>query len=263
MSHNFRKFQVDLTLIHNFRLNEVVSHLVFRIQDGLKLPDIYPGQFVQIDLSNITNVLLRRPISVHDVTDGTDLHLLVARVGKGTNALCEAKPGMIFNFLLPLGNGFPYNVDNNLKNVLLIGGGVGAAPLLYYAKWLKNRGIGNVDILLAVRSNDLLLRTDEFAKFGNVYLCTDDGSAGFRGLASEHPILNKQYDFWCVCGPLPMMKSISAKAKLSQTKCFVSLENKMACGIGACLCCVENTKDKGNVCVCQQGPVFDTDRLRW
>ncbi|MDE6524115.1 MAG: dihydroorotate dehydrogenase electron transfer subunit, partial [Paramuribaculum sp.] len=108
-----------------------------------------------------------------------------------------------------------------------------------------------------------LLELDEFKRIGTVHIATDDGSAGVHGLVTQHPAIDSQ-DIDCIycCGPAPMMKAVAAIARQNNVACEVSLENMMACGLGACLCCVENTV-KGNVCVCTEGPVFNITQLTW
>jgi dihydroorotate dehydrogenase electron transfer subunit len=148
------------------------------------------------------------------------------------------------------------------KKVLLIGGGVGVAPLLYYGYYLKNTCNANVEFLLGARTQEDLLMLNEFKSIAPVHCTTEDGSFGTKGFVTNHAAMAEHADAWCVCGPAPMMKAVAAQAKQSGTDCFVSLENMMACGLGACLCCVEKTV-KGNVCVCTEGPVFNINQLTW
>ena len=134
---------------------------------------------------------------------------------------------------------------------------------LLLGKCLKSNGI-RPTFLLAAKSATELPRIEEFRNVGNVLISTDDGSAGVAGLITENPALHS--DVWShiyCCGPMPMMKAVAAIALAGRISCEVSLENSMACGLGACLCCVENTVDAGNVCVCTDGPVFDINRLNW
>lgn len=170
--------------------------------------------------------------------------------------------------MLPLGNGFSLPTDaSNEKDThlpyrpLLIGGGVGVAPLLYLGKILNSSGIRPTFLLAAKTAKDLL-ETERFEEFGDVVISTDDGSAGTPGLVTQNPILNADWDMFYCCGPMPMMKAVARIAMDNGVPCEVSLENSMACGLGACLCCVEDTID-GHVCVCTQGPVFDIKTLKW
>lgn len=145
---------------------------------------------------------------------------------------------------------------------LLVGGGVGTAPLLYLGQELAARGC-RPTFLLGGRSANDLLQLDHFRRFGEVCLTTEDGSAGERGFVTQHSLWQQaSYDRICTCGPKPMMIAVARLAREKGIPCEASLENLMACGLGACLCCVEDTTE-GNVCVCQEGPVFSTDKLKW
>ncbi len=225
---------------------------------GAEMPQCEPGQFVEILVDDASCTLLRRPISICDVVDDR-LVLLVKDAGAATHALCEASVGKKYSVLLPLGRGFW--VDDNVKKVLLVGGGVGTAPLLYWGKALTARGIQPTFLIGARKSADLLL-LDKLREIGSLNLTTEDGSEGTKGMVTAHPVFKEDFDLICCCGPLPMMKAIAAIAKERGIQCQVSLENKMACGLGACLCCVEDTTS-GNRCVCQDGPVFNINELKW
>ncbi len=108
-----------------------------------------------------------------------------------------------------------------------------------------------------------LLELDLFKQLGEVFVTTEDGSVGEKGFVTQHSIFQRKIDHIACCGPSPMMKAVAKIAQEKEIDCEVSLENLMACGIGACLCCVEDTIDEGNVCVCQDGPVFNIKRLKW
>jgi dihydroorotate dehydrogenase electron transfer subunit len=143
-----------------------------------------------------------------------------------------------------------------------VGGGAGIAPLLHLSKVLKGRGV-NCTILLGGRTAELIPVRDEFAPYGRVCIATDDGSLGHKGLVVEHPAFGESYDMIYTCGPTPMMKAVARSAAQRGIHCEVSLENMMACGVGACLCCVTDT-DNGHRCVCKDGPVFDiTTMKKW
>lgn len=251
------KYIKDFILKEKIELGSMYSLLKLSPADGI-MPDMIPGQFVQVDIKGSKNTFLRRPISINFVDQEKNLlWLLVRRAGEGTSTLISAPAGEVINLILPLGNGFSLN---NGK-VLLIGGGVGVAPLLYLGKILSEKG-SNVSFLLGARRNQDLLELEEFKKYGEVFVSTEDGSMGEKGFVTTHSILNDKFDLIQCCGPLPMMKAVAKIARLHNTHCEVSLENVMACGIGACLCCVEDTTE-GNVCVCKEGPVFNIDKLKW
>lgn len=223
-----------------------------------------PGQFVEIQVTDVPGAMLRRPISVCNFHDNT-LELLVADAGKASHRLVDAKIGDIFNVLMPLGNGFSLDHKKNSHHVL-IGGGVGLAPLFYYGRHIVENG-GEVTFVLGARTASLLprLMVERFSVLGKVFVTTNDGTMGTKGMVTQSEALNDsnfQNHIWSVCGPLPMMKAVANIARSKNIPCYVSLENMMACGLGACLCCVQDTVD-GNLCVCTHGPVFNTRTLKW
>lgn len=226
------------------------------------LPEMCPGQFAQIRLDGSKDTFLRRPISVHCVDrKQNEISFLVQKVGKGTASLWEKRPGSILNAILPLGNGFTMPTLAQQK-ILLVGGGVGIAPLLFMGTELLKMGIRPI-FLLGARTKADMIRLDAYRACGDVYVTTEDGSDGEKGFVTQHSLLcNNKFDRIVVCGPKPMMMAMACYARSVDTPCEVSLENMMACGLGACLCCVENTVD-GNVCVCKEGPVFNIDKLKW
>lgn len=227
--------------------------------DGNALPPIYPGQFVEMRVDGSATTMLRRPISVCDVRDGK-LVLFIKPVGDGTRSLTTLPEGALINILLPLGHGF--DTDNvSGKRMLLVGGGVGAAPLVMLCKTLAARG-ANVTVALGGRTaSDIAGLPELYEGAGEVALSTDDGSLGCPGVVTHNPVFSRDYDRMYCCGPTPMMRAVARIAAERDIWCEVSLENRMACGLGACLCCVEETSDKGNVCVCTEGPVFNINRL--
>jgi dihydroorotate dehydrogenase electron transfer subunit len=190
-----------------------------------------------------------------------ELLLLVAMVGDGTRRLGELKVGDIVNCILPLGNGFTMPQEAS-ERILLVGGGVGVAPLLYMGAEMKKAGI-EPTFLLGARTKADLLEIDLFRQYGRVFITTEDGSEGEKGFVTNHSILNQEhFDRISTCGPTPMMKAVARYARQNNVDCEASLENLMACGLGACLCCVEKTTE-GNLCVCKDGPVFNIKKLLW
>ncbi len=242
------------------RLNE--GNVLLKLTDTEPLPDILPGQFVQVKVNGSPKTFLRRPISVNFVDrEANELWLLVQMKGEGTHTLGELKPGGSLEVLFPLGNGFTQDVTSGEK-VLLVGGGVGVAPLLYYGKYIKEKGGEPVFLLGARRAQDLM-EIECFTQFGEVFVTTEDGSLGEKGFVTNHSVMAKaHYSRISVCGPKPMMVAVARFASSFGISCEVSLENMMACGLGACLCCVEKTV-RGNVCVCTEGPVFNINQLTW
>lgn len=250
----------DFIIISAERYSGMYSRLTLAPADGSLLPEIKPGQFVQVAVET-PGVFLRRPISINDVdyTKNT-IELLIRKAGKGTSKLISLGQGDILNILLPLGNGFTTESAKGSR-LLLIGGGVGVAPLLYLGRKLRELG-HTPEFLLGARSESDLLQLDKFSAIGTVHISTEDGSMGQKGLVTQNTALEGDIDTIYCCGPAPMMKAVATIAKERDIRCEVSLENMMACGLGACLCCVENTV-KGNVCVCTEGPVFNINLLNW
>lgn len=227
------------------------------------LPEVRPGQFVEVRIPKSPHAMLRRPISVNYVDyENNRLWILVHAVGEGTRTLEQCGEGEILNCLFPLGNGFSMPECGG-ERILLVGGGVGAAPLLYYGKMLGNAGCVPT-FLLGGRSSCDLMQLDLFEKLGVVCITTEDGTMGERGFVTDHGILkNARFDRVATCGPKPMMIAVAKWAARTGIVCEASLENMMACGLGACLCCVEKMKDGHNLCVCKDGPVFNTNYLSW
>ena len=227
------------------------------------LPPMQAGQFVEVRVDGSETTFLRRPISINFVDYETnELWLLVHAVGDGTKRLTQLQAGDTLNCVLPLGNGFT-TPEGEGERILLVGGGVGTAPLLQYGRVLQAAGHEPV-FLLGGRSKADVLQLDLFEKYGKVCVTTEDGSLGEKGFVTQHSILNdEKFDRVATCGPKPMMKAVVKWTRENGIPCEASLENMMACGLGACLCCVEKTKEGHNVCVCQYGPVFDSDELDW
>lgn len=255
------KKMLDLVVTDNVQLNRNYCLLKLTTLDNSSLPETQPAQFVEVKVDNSSKTFLRRPISINYVDkDKNELWLLIQKVGDGTKKMSEYQKSDIVNLLLPLGNSF--NEPPKNASILLIGGGVGTAPMLYWGAILKEKGY-NPKFLLGARSKEDLLQLDEFVKYGEVYCTTEDGTLGEKGYVTDHTILkNQTINNIYTCGPKPMMMAIARYAHQNNIECEVSLENTMACGFGVCLCCVENTK-KGNVCVCTEGPVFNIKDLKW
>jgi dihydroorotate dehydrogenase electron transfer subunit len=256
------KKMLDLVVTSNLRLNKNYCLLKLTTLDNELLPEMQPGQFVEIKVEHSPRTFLRRPISINFVDKtANELWLLIQQVGEGTQTLCELKQSDIVNLLLPLGSTF--SIPNLFSDtILLIGGGVGVAPMLYWGATLKEKGY-TPQFLLGARSKDDLLQLDEFKKYGEVHCTTEDGSLGEKGYVTGHSILQSTpFDAIYTCGPKPMMQAVARYAHAQGIFCEVSLENTMACGFGVCLCCVENTRN-GNICVCTEGPVFNINDLKW
>ena len=213
-----------------------------------------PGQFISV-YSQDGSRLLPRPISICEADpDEGRLRIVYRIAGKGTDEFSKYVSGDPIDIMGPLGNGFPQEGEN----VFLIGGGIGVPPMLEMAKQLNCEK----QIILGYRDENLFLR-DEFEAYGEVFVATEDGSAGTKGNVLD--VIREQNltaDVIYACGPTPMLRAIKEYAAEKGIKCYISLEEKMACGIGACLACVCKTKEKdahsnvNNRRICKDGPVF-------
>ncbi len=257
---SMKKHIVDLKIVANDKLGD--KHILMKLTSDIPLPEMRPGQFVEVRVDHSASTFLRRPISINYVDkEKNELWLLIQLVGDGTRQLATMEVGDKLNLVLPLGNGFS-DPQPQQKTLLLIGGGVGVAPLLQLGNYLKQKGLQPMFLLGARTQKDLLLM-NEFEKIGRVLVTTEDGTAGEKGFVTNHSILTtEKIDKIYSCGPTPMMKAVASFASKSGIDCEVSLENKMACGLGACLCCVTETKE-GHKCVCSDGPVFNIKDLTW
>lgn len=212
-----------------------------------------PGQFVSV-YSNNASRILPRPISICEINKNSGMIRLVYRVvGEGTEEFSHLVPGDSVDIMGPLGNGFSLQE----KSALLIGGGIGIPPMLELSRELK----GEKQIILGYR--DELFLNEELAKNGTVYLATEDGSAGTKGNVLDAICAEGlSADVIYACGPTPMLRALKAYAEEKGIECWLSLEERMACGVGACLGCVCKSKEVDshshvhNKRVCKDGPVF-------
>ena len=214
-----------------------------------------PGQFAQILVPGHT---LRRPISICSIGRETLRFVFQVR-GEGTEKLSRYRPGDDIDILAPLGKGFP--IDPN-KRTLLVGGGIGVPPLLGVAEALG----GNAVAVLGFRNRDLVILEEDFKNTGaKVLIATDDGSYGYHGLVTDLAA-GEDFQVLMACGPGPMLRGAGALAGERGVPGYLSLEQRMACGVGACLgCAVALTDGEGREYfghVCKDGPVFPMDRLK-
>ena len=224
-----------------------------------------PGQFVDL-YSKDGSKLLPRPISLCGIDkEAGTLRLVYRVVGAGTAEFSHLQAGDTIDVLGPLGNGFPLLEG---KKAFLIGGGIGIPPMLELAKQLsKQNGSESVQAILGYRDNQLFLK-EEFEAYGSVYVATEDGSVGTKGNvlnAIREQALTADVIF--ACGPTPMLRALKEYASESKIPAYLSLEERMACGVGACLACVCKSKDVDghshvhNKRVCKDGPVFLADEI--
>ena len=215
-----------------------------------------PGQFVSVYTKDASR-LLPRPISLCEIDREKDALRIVYRIaGDGTREFSRLRAGDTIDILGPLGNGFPLEEAKG-KRVMLMGGGIGIPPMLETAKAIQGEKI----IVSGYR--DELFLTEELNAAGQLYLATEDGSAGTKGNVLDAVKANRlEADLIFACGPTPMLRAIKAYALDKGIPCWVSMEEKMACGIGACLACVcKSTEVDGhsqvhNKRICKNGPVF-------
>jgi dihydroorotate dehydrogenase electron transfer subunit len=228
-----------------------------------------PGQFVMVKVSRAIDPLLRRPFGIYDMgcfatpySDAgrqTFLEILYKVVGRGTGMLADLHDGDHLDILAPLGKGFDQGLEGEEK--ILIGGGVGLAPLYFLARELVK--MHKVRLFAGGRSKEDVLCITEFERLGvETYVATDDGTLGDRGLVTQ--VMMKHL----ACGPMPMLRAVAGIAEEMQISCQVSLESFMACGMGACLGCVvkgvnHSVETPDYRCVCKDGPVFDATELSW
>jgi len=230
---------------------------------------IVPGQFVHIACGDPYDMFLRRPFSLNGwVRDGSGSRIgieILARVkGRGTRWLAGLQPGDSVDVMGPLGTGFRIEAET-ARNVLLVAGGIGVAPLLPLAESLHDRG-RDVVVLVGARTSDGLLCEAEFRAMGfEVEVTTEDGSRGRQGLVSElvEGKLAASASEIVACGPAPMLAAVARLAADHGAACQVSLEAVMGCGVGACMGCVVPASDGGRRRVCMEGPVFDAREIEW
>lgn len=252
--------------------NVAPGHWVMRLTAPRISSVAQPGQFVHVRIPATYDPLLRRPISImlSEPKQGC-LRLLVCAVGRGTRIIAETAVDLELDLLGPLGTGFPRPGEGELagaKEVLLVAGGMGVAPLVFLADTLRGadqpaylRG------LFGAATEDLLVCWTEFAaRCDEFYVSTEDGSAGEQGLVTDAlatQLERGQADAVYTCGPVPMMAQVAQMCREARVPCYCSFEQRMGCGVGACLSCAVPGADGEYVRVCKDGPVFATDRLDW
>ncbi len=217
-----------------------------------------PGQFVSV-YSRDESRMLPRPISICEAEQDGRLRLVYRVAGQGTEEFSRLRAGETLEILGPLGNGYPNELFG--ADILLLGGGIGIPPMLQLARVLRSEANTEVQIVAGYR--DELFLTEELAAAGKLYIATEDGSAGTKGNVLD--AVREQgitADVICACGPKPMLRAVKAYTEGRNIPCWLSLEERMACGIGACLACVcQPTEIDGhshvhNKRVCKDGPVF-------
>jgi len=254
-----KKYMHDFTVIENKQIS--ANYFILNLKSPQQLPSILPGQFAELLVEGSPQTYLRRPFSIYETnSEDNTLSLMIKKVGHGTDVLSRIRPGETVNLIYPLGNSFGEPLGSR---VLLVGGGVGIAPMLLLTRQLHSMGV-HPDVLIGGRSSLDIIEAEKYNGMADVLIATEDGSIGFKGMVTQHPALASEvlpYSKIYACGPDPMMKAVAAIASAKGIPCEVSLENLMACGIGACLCCIVETHE-GNKTTCVEGPVFDTRSLK-
>ncbi len=218
-----------------------------------------PGQFAHLLAPGKT---LRRPISICEIDRGAGTLRFVFQVrGEGTDLLSQFDVGDAYDILGPLGNGF--QLGDTSRRALFVGGGIGVPPLLEAAKAFGKNAVA----VLGFRNRDAVILKEDFERYGcKVLIATDDGSAGFHGLVTDC-MKDEPADVIFACGPGPMLRAVCAVAEGRGIPCQISLEERMACGIGACLGCACRLRREDGTAffghVCKDGPVFDYQTVVW
>lgn len=263
-------FDETAEVVGNVRLSERLY--LMGVYAPLTAEAIKPGQFVHMTIDNTRGHILRRPFSVYaaDPVKGI-VDILYQVVGFGTDAMTAWEPGHALDMISPIGRGWRYPAGT--EHALLVGGGVGAAPLFMLCKDLVGRRIAT-DVVLGAQTADDLVCRGRFESLASDLLrlsyATDDGTLGRPGFCTSlvedalaaMSMTESAYDYIAVCGPEPLMKAVARMAADANVICEASLERRMACGIGACLSCVVETRG-GKRRACVDGPVFETREILW
>lgn len=251
--------QIKATVINKSFLTKDVFKLAFSAPSVSN--QVKAGQFIHLLCGQTQQFILRRPFSVHQVS-GDSLELLIKVVGQGTAYLSRLNLREHIDFIGPLGR--PFNIQGTNK-ALIIAGGMGIAPLVLLARQLADKKIKTYALLGAQCRELLFCYMDMKRLTRKVEVSTEDGSMGYRGKITDVApaiIEEVQPDTIYACGPLAMLQTVAKLAKEYQIKCQLSLEARMACGVGACYGCTVEGQE-GYLRVCADGPVFNADELRW
>lgn len=244
-----------MTVVHQAK----IAHNIFELTlQGELVQDMAPGQFVHVRVGESFEPLLRRPISIANINQDMNEFTMIYRAeGRGTELLSKKQVGDTADVLGPVGNGFPVDGVAPDGTALLVGGGIGVPPLYELAKQLNARGVRTIHVL-GFQSENVTFYEEQFSALGETYYVTADGTKGTKGFVTNLlDELKPEFDVFYSCGPLPMLKAL--EAQFPEKPGYLSFEERMACGIGACFACVCNTTEaveKDYVKVCSDGPVF-------
>ncbi|WP_199426008.1 dihydroorotate dehydrogenase electron transfer subunit [Thermaerobacillus caldiproteolyticus] len=245
----------NMTIVHQERIAENIYAMT--LTGDLVAEMNRPGQFVHIKITPQADPLLRRPLSLcHIDKEAGQCTIIYRKEGMGTTLLSQKRPGETVDVLGPLGNGFPLDVIKAGQTALIVGGGIGVPPLYELSKQLVKKGISVIHVL-GFQSKDVMFYENEFVKLGETYVATVDGSCGTKGFVTD-VIAERSifFDVLYACGPKPMLKAL--ERAFPHKEVYLSLEERMGCGIGACFACVcrvSNSKTAYKK-VCSDGPVF-------
>ncbi|MCK4401122.1 dihydroorotate dehydrogenase electron transfer subunit [bacterium] len=263
-------FNVKKEIIENKKISSDCYKMTFASKEIAE--QARPGQFLHIRCIESYDPLLRRPISIHSLK-GNVVGILYKIIGRGTGLLSKKISGDYIDVIGPLGNGFGYQSVANRQLPILVGGGIGIAPLYFLAQRLVEK-CSDVTVLIGADTKCNILCIDEFKKLDcRVKISTDDGSTGINGtvvdlLKKEFVPVNSKLKVFA-CGPVPMLKQVNQQVSKYNVSSQVSLERQMACGVGACMGCTikgQRAKGKGQnnyKRVCKDGPVFDIKEVVW
>lgn len=242
--------ELTVTVLENKPIAEEIYSLTFAVNEDIK---IRAGQFCMIGVGDKP---LRRPIAVCKA-EGERITVCYRLKGEGTRTLAsEYKQGEKLSVLLPLGNGF--YLDEAQKKIAVVGGGVGIFPLVSAIRQYSKEK--RLFAYMGFRNRGALCMEYEMERCDKAVFCSDDGSFGFHGTsvqAFEKDLKKEKFDAVIACGPTPMLKALKNAMRGTDIPCYVSLEERMGCGIGACLVCVCNLTDGAHARVCKDGPVFE------
>ncbi|QTM99356.1 NAD-dependent dihydroorotate dehydrogenase B electron transfer subunit [Sediminibacillus dalangtanensis] len=254
--------QTELIVLANEKIADQTIEMQLGLNSdnlGTEVQKFVPGQFLHVKVGEADTTMLRRPISIADVDGNGNITIIFKISGRGTDMLSKQTAGSRIDALLPCGTGYP--VDNlNLDTALLIGGGIGVPPLYYLGKTLAARGTRIISIL-GFQKADHVFYKEKFAELGESIIVTDDGSYGEKGFVTDC-LKEMDIDFDCFfsCGPTPMLQAVTNK--LTGRHGYISVEQRMGCGIGACYACVVPAKSgTGFKKICKDGPVFAANEV--
>ena len=250
-------------LIRNYQMGPRIY--MMELESSEIVNTIQPGQFIHVKVPGMEGHILRRPFSVYAKhPEQNMIEIMYQVVGFGTDHMTTLEPGATLELIGPVGHG--WNIPEQAQHIMLVAGGVGSAPLFMLTKKANDAGL-KIDLVLGAANKDMLTSYDRYAQLENVTLhcATDDGSFGHKGFVTgpvEKLLAENSYDYLACCGPEPMMRAVASMADAANVNYEVSLERRMACGVGACLSCVVDTIH-GKKRSCVDGPVFSGEEVLW